>query len=92
MILVPLLIKFCKLEDKHAFASAISVILPLCIVSIVTYYVKDVFPIQEAVPYLFGGLIGGMVGGILFKRVSVTFLHRSLGLIILWGGIRLIWS
>ena len=92
MVLVPLLIRFCKLEDKKAFASAISVILPLCLVSIVTYYFRDVFPIQKAFPYLVGGLIGGMIGGILFKRVSVTFLHRSLGLIILWGGIRLLWS
>lgn len=92
MVLVPMLIKFCKLEDKKAFSSAISIILPLSLVSLFVYYTKDVFPLKEALPYLFGGLAGGILGGILFKKASVVFLHRFFGLIILWGGIRLLWS
>lgn len=92
MILVPLLVKFCKVEDKKAFASAISIILPLCLVSIATYYIKNVFPLQAALPYLIGGLVGGTIGGILFKKVSVPFLHKALGLIILWGGLKLLWN
>ena len=41
MVLVPLLIWLCRLEDKAAFSSAIAVILPLCIVSIVIYALHD---------------------------------------------------
>jgi len=92
LVLVPMLIKFCKLEDKKAFASAISIILPMCLVSIATYYTKSIFPFQDATPYLVGGLAGGLLGGILFKRVSVAFLHRFFGIIILFGGLRLLWK
>ena len=92
MVLVPMLIKFCKLEDKKAFSSAISIILPLSLVSLFVYGKNRIFPIYEALPYLLGGLGGGLLGGILFKKTSVKFLHKFFGLIILWGGIRLLWT
>lgn len=92
MVLVPLLIKFCKLEDKKAFSSAISIILPLSLVSLAVYWTKGIFPVQTSVPYLVGGLIGGTLGGILFKKTTPQFLHKFFGLIILWGGIRLLWT
>ena len=90
MVLVPLLIRWGKLEDKKAFSSAVCIILPLCLVSIAVYGRKDIFPIREALPYLAGGLAGGVLGGILFKKVSPQFLHKIFGLIILWGGLRLL--
>lgn len=90
MVLVPLLIRLCKLEDKEAFSSAICIILPLCIVSLAVYGSQQIFPFQEALPYLVGGLLGGILGGLWFKKVSPQFLHKFFGLIIFWGGIRLL--
>lgn len=90
MVLVPLLIRFGKLEDKKAFATAISVIFPICLVSIMVYCAAGSFEISESWPYLLGGLIGGLLGGILFKRISASFLHKLFGILILWGGIRLL--
>ena len=90
MVLVPLLIRWCGLPDKHAFATAISIILPLCIVSIVVHAMHGPLPLAEAWPYLAGGLLGGIAGGLLFRRVSALFLHRLLGAFILWGGVRLL--
>ena len=92
MVLVPMLIKLCKVEDKKAFASAISIILPLSLVSLFIYHQQGSFPLSEALPYLLGGLIGGILGGILFKKTTAQFLHKFFGLIILWGGVRLLWS
>ena len=92
MVLVPLLIHFCRLEDKKAFATAIAIILPICLVSIFIYWTKQIFPVAEALPYLLGGLIGGLAGGLLFKNVSANLLHKLFGAIILWGGIRLLWG
>lgn len=90
MVLVPLLVRWCGLEDKHAFATAISIILPLSIVSIVVFALKDSLPLADAWPYLAGGLIGGVLGGLLFKRMSANLLHKLLGAVILWGGIQLL--
>ena len=92
MVLVPLLIRFAKVEDKKAFSSAISIILPLCLISIFVYGMQKIFPISEALPYLIGGLAGGLLGGLLFRKVTPGFLHKIFGLIILWGGFRLLWN
>ncbi len=90
MVLVPLLISYVGLEDKLAFSTAISIILPLSIVSIVVYWLNGTFPLSQAWPYLIGGLAGGLLGGICFRKVSANFLHKALGLFILWGGIKLL--
>lgn len=92
MVLIPLLIGFSKVEDKRAFSSAIAIILPICLVTITIYWTQEIFPIHESLPYLLGGSLGGLLGGILFKKVSVGFLHRLFGALILWGGCRLIWT
>ena len=92
MVLVPLLIRFGKLEDKKAFSSAISIILPICLVSIAVYWMQGILSFSSALPYLAGGLAGGLLGGLLFRKVTPQFLHKALGILILWGGLRLIWN
>ena len=92
MILIPLLTSFCKLEDKAAFASSISVILPICIASLIVYACRGTLAFSDAWPYLIGGLVGGLLGGLLFRKVSAGFLHKLLGALILWGGIRLVFA
>ena len=88
MILVPLLTRWAGLEDKKAFATSISIIAPLCLVSIVVYCMQGSLDFVQALPYLIGGFLGGLIGGKLFKKVPAKFLHRALGLIIIYGGIR----
>ena len=86
MIVVPLLILLVKLADKNAFSSAISIILPLTIVSLVIYAKNGALDVKTALPYLLGGILAGLW----FKKVSARFLHIALGLLILFGGARLI--
>ena len=88
MILVPLLTRWAALPDKKAFATSISIIAPLCLVSIVVYCMQGSMDFMQALPYLIGGFLGGLIGGKLFKKVPAKFLHRALGLIIIYGGIR----
>ena len=88
MVLVPLLIRLCRLEDKAAFSSAIAVILPLCAVSIAVYAIHDSLPLRDALPYLIGGTVGGWAGGRLFKGVRLPWLKRGFGALLIWGGLR----
>lgn len=92
MVLVPLLIGYAKLDDKQAFSTTIAIILPICLVTIFVYWSRQIFPILEALPYLIGGLGGGLLGGLLFRKVTPNVLHKLFGAIILWGGIRLLWT
>lgn len=90
MILVPLLVRLVGLPDKLAFSSAVSIILPLCIVSLILYGQRDMLPLSDALPYLLGGAGGGVLGGIWFRKVPARWLHTALGALILLGGVRLI--
>ncbi len=92
MVLVPLLIHLCHMESKTAFASALSIMLPISLVSLFVYHLTDGLPLQAALPYLGGGLLGGILAGIFYKKIPTVLLHRAMGLIILWGGFRLIWN
>ena len=75
---------------QRIFSSAIAVILPLCIVSIVIYALHDSLPVSDALPYLIGGAAGGVLAGLLFRKMPARALHLILGGVILAGGIRLI--
>ena len=90
MVLVPLLIFLVGLPDKLAFSSAISIILPLCIVSLVIYGRHDMLPLSDALPYLLGGAGGGVLAGLWFQKVPAKWLHLALGALILLGGVRLL--
>jgi hypothetical protein len=92
MLLVPLLTRWAGLPDKEAFATSISIILPLCLTSLGVYCLQGQLDFLGAVPYLIGGFFGGLLGGMLFGRVPDKLLHRGLGLLILYGGLRsLLW-
>lgn len=92
MILVPLLTRWAGLEDKKAFATSISIIAPLCLVSILIYCFQGSMDFSAALPYLTGGFFGGLIGGKLFKKIPAKLLHKALGLIIIYGGIRSIFT
>ena len=90
MVLVPLLIWLVGLPDKLAFSSAISIILPLCVVSLFIYGRHDMLPLSDALPYLLGGAGGGVLAGLWFQHVPANCLHLALGALILLGGVRLL--
>ena len=88
MILVPLLVRRCGLSQRQAFATSVAIILPLCILSSIIYYFRGGLDLMNALPYLAGGLVGGWVGGKMFKRVNMLWLRRVFALLILYGGVK----
>ncbi len=88
MVLVPLLEKGGQLQDKEVFPASVAIILPLCIVSLTVTGFRQDIPWTEAFPYLLGSIPGGILAGIWEKKIPSHWLHRALGLIIIWGGVR----
>lgn len=86
MILVPLLAGWCGLGQRRAFATSVSVILPLCALSTGIYLFRGGLDLSAAFPYLLGGLLGGWLGGWLFKGLSMDWLRRGFALLLLYGG------
>lgn len=86
MVLVPMLSNSRELTEDQVFPTSVSIIFPICIVSLL--FSDNNLPIMDALPYLIGGAIGGLIAGITGNRIQVTWLHRGLGILIIWGGIR----
>lgn len=92
LVLVPLLLHTGKMDSREAFATAISITLPLCLVTLGVYRFHALLSPEAALPYLLGGAVGGIAGGMLFQFVPPRLLHKLFAIFILWGGIRLLWT
>ena len=90
MVLLPLLAKTADLEQHELFANSVCIILPVSLVSAGAYLLRGGSFAAEAIPYLLGGVFGGAIAGLTLKKLPTKWLHRVLGVFILWGGIRLL--
>lgn len=88
MILVPLLSKWAGLDYKAALATSVAVILPVSVSSALVYIFGHGFDFTVALPYAFGGLIGGFIGGRVFKNVSAKWMRRIFALFVIYGGVK----
>lgn len=88
MVLIPLLTLLGAVEDQAVFPTSVSIILPLCAAAILTTGTLGAVNWANALPYLLGSGIGGFFAGKWGQKIPVKWLHRGLGLLILWGGVR----
>lgn len=92
MILVPFLSRFTDLQESELFPSSLSIIFPICVTSLLWSAAMGNVEFAMSLPYLIGSAIGGIAAGIWGKHIPAKILHRGLGILILWGGIRYLCS
>ena len=88
MVLVPLLTLVAPLGEEEIFPASVSIILPISIVSLIASQGMSSLNFSSVLPYLAGSILGGILCGILGKKIPTCWLHRILGILILWGGVR----
>lgn len=89
MLLVPLLEKGLKSPTKRAHATAILLILPMCIASAITYIVGGSMD-WSGFGYVTAGVVaGGIVGALLLKKISPTAVGVVFSLLMLAVGVKL---
>ena len=91
-VLVPALERFKPLETHKAHATSLAVILPLSIVSAVIYVwgVEVDWPAVGLVSA--GGVLGGIIGARLLKKISAGWLNMLFGLFLAAGATRMLFS
>ena len=88
MVLVPLLSLLTDMDEDALFPASVAVILPVCLVCLYLRSQTGPLPWAQAAPYLIGSAGGGILAGLLGKKIPTVWLHRILGAFVLWGGIR----
>ena len=87
MILIPLLEKHTGLSEEEKFPTSIAIIAPICVISLL-YSEKWQLTFEQILPYIIGSAVGGIASGLWGRYIPTLWLHRFLGILILWGGIR----
>lgn len=90
MLCIPLLSLLCKEEQQSVFQLSVAIMLPICIAALLSLPPADYH--YALSPYIAGGAIGGTTAFFLSKIIPVRFLHCVFGILLLWGGIRALWS
>jgi len=89
MALVPLLISWCKTDEKKALATSVAIVFPLCVVSAAVYFFKGNGLHSDTLWYLAGGLAGGTAGGLLMRSVPPAWLLKAFGALMLVAGAKM---
>lgn len=90
MVLVPMLGERTGLSEQERFPASVAIIAPICIVSLL-FSGKWELQFMQTLPYLVGSALGGIAAGLWGRKIPTVWLHRGLGILILWGGIRYLW-
>lgn len=90
LVLVPMLGKKVGLSENERFPASIAIIAPVCVTSLLISGRWEI-SFLKLLPYLLGSAAGGVAAGLWGRKIPTVWLHRFLGGIILWGGIRFIW-
>lgn len=89
MLAVPVLTFAAGLGEKKAHATAIAVILPLCLVSTVVYAVRGTFDYSVLPPTIAGVLIGGLTGAVALKKLSAPVLNFLFYGLMVFAGVKM---
>ena len=89
MILIPLLRLIAKPDENAIFPASVCIMLPICLTTVFLDAMSHgSLPLQTAWPYMLGGSMGGILACQVAKKIPTLWLHRGLGTLIIWGGVR----
>ncbi|WP_330597090.1 sulfite exporter TauE/SafE family protein [Wansuia hejianensis] len=89
-IIVPALIFLMDLEDHKAHATAISIILPLSIISTIVYFLNNKVSLKLSSTVMIGGVVGSYIGAKLLNKIPTQVLRKIFGSVIIYTAIRMI--
>lgn len=90
ILLVPILITIIKEPTKVAHATAVVIILPLCVASGLVYILKGVYDIGIGWEILVGTAAGGVLGTFLLKKLASNWLSLIFAAVMVVAGVYLI--
>ena len=92
MVVLPVLTMLFKFEQKNAHATAIAIILPITVVSAVSYLIANGFKIFNfnLLSASVGVTLGGIVGALALKKIDNTWLVKIFSVVMFIAGAKLL--
>lgn len=90
ILAVIILKRLNKLNSERAHSTALMVMLPLSIISIVVYMLRGALEIEAALPVILGMLPGSFLGARLLGKLRPFWIDSLFCLLMLVAGIRLL--
>ena len=92
MILVPAFYYILKLNEVEARATSVFCILPMVIVSSFFYYKGNYMDWRLGIMCAIGGIIGGIIGAKLLKKIDEKYLKISFILFLIYVSYKMIFT
>ena len=89
-VLVPCLVFLMGIEDHKAHATAISIILPLSLISSFIYFRYDVVDLALTLKVAIGSVLGALCGSCMLNRFSVNALRKIFGIFMILAALRMV--
>lgn len=91
-ILVITILSKIGLNSKKAHSTSICIILPICIFSAFLYLSRQKVKISNATEYIFGGILGSVIGAFILSKINPKILKKFFGLFIIWAALQLLFN
>lgn len=89
-VLVPCMVMFLGVKENKAHATAISVILPLSIISVFFYFYKNMIDWSLTLKVALGSSIGGYIGARILNKFSDRTLRIIFGISMIIASVRMV--
>ncbi len=89
-VLVPCLVFFMGVKDHKAHATAISIILPLSLISSFVYFKYDVVDLPLTMNVAIGSVAGALVGSAILNKLPVKVLRKIFGVFMIMAALRMV--
>ncbi|KNF09247.1 putative permease [Gottschalkia purinilytica] len=91
-IVVPAMVFLLGMDEHKSHATAISIILPISIISTLIYFKNGILDFKVAGIVTIGGIIGGYIGAKLLNRIPRKILRKMFGTFMIIAAIRMVFK
>lgn len=92
MILLPLLRRIPEVKEDARFPTGLAIMLPISITTLVFTGIRSGIDPASILPWLPGAATGGLAAGFWGRKIPTLWLHRALGGMMIFGGVRYLWG
>ena len=90
MLLVPMLTYLLKMNTKVTHSTAVFVMMPICLISGITYLIKGVVDYSVLLPVAIGTLAGGVLGSFVLKKINSKWINYIFYFVMIASGVWII--